>query len=43
LGLNRKIAHIAAPQWPRSTVIDQSPLAGTRLTSTTEVDLTIAN
>jgi eukaryotic-like serine/threonine-protein kinase len=41
--LHRKISYVAAPQWPRGTVIDQSPLAGTRLTSTTEVDLTIAN
>jgi eukaryotic-like serine/threonine-protein kinase len=41
--LHRKISYVTAPQWPRGTVIDQSPLAGTRLTSTTEVDLTIAN
>jgi eukaryotic-like serine/threonine-protein kinase len=42
-GLHRKINYVAAPQWPHGTVIDQSPLAGTRLSSTAEVELTIAN
>jgi eukaryotic-like serine/threonine-protein kinase len=41
--LHRKISYVAAPQWPHGTVIDQSPLAGTRLNSTAEVELTIAN
>jgi beta-lactam-binding protein with PASTA domain len=41
--LHRKISYVAAPQWPHGTVIDQSPLAGTRITASTEVDLTIAN
>jgi eukaryotic-like serine/threonine-protein kinase len=41
--LHRKINYVAAPQWPHGTVIDQSPLAGTRISGTTEVELTIAN
>jgi eukaryotic-like serine/threonine-protein kinase len=41
--LHRKINYVAAPQWPHGTVIDQSPLAGTRITGATEVELTIAN
>jgi len=41
--LHRKINYISAPQWPHGAVIDQSPLAGTRITASTEVDLTIAN
>ena len=41
--LHRKINYVAAPQWPHATVIDQSPLAGTRIASSAEVQLTIAN
>jgi len=41
--LHRKIFYVAAPQWPHATVIDQSPLAGTRIVTGTEVQLTIAN
>ena len=41
--LHRKINYVAAPQWPHATVIDQSPLAGTRIISSSEVQLTIAN
>jgi eukaryotic-like serine/threonine-protein kinase len=41
--LHRKINYVAAPQWPHGTVIDQSPLAGTRLSAGAEVELTIAN
>jgi len=41
--LHRKINYVAAPQWPHGTVIDQNPLAGTRITSSAEVELTIAN
>ena len=42
-GLHRKMNYVAAPQWPHGAVIDQSPLAGTRIVPTTEVQLTIAN
>jgi eukaryotic-like serine/threonine-protein kinase len=41
--LHRKINYVAAPQWPHGTVIDQSPLAGTRIGPNSEVELTIAN
>jgi len=41
--LHRKIDYVAAPQWPHGMVIDQSPLAGTRIGASTEVELTIAN
>lgn len=41
--LHRKMEYVAAPQWPHGAVIDQSPLAGTRIGATTEVQLTVAN
>ncbi len=41
--LHREINYMVAPQWPHGAVIDQSPLAGTRIDATTEVQLTIAN
>lgn len=41
--LHRRINYVAAPQWPHGTVIDQSPLAGTRIGVNTEVELTISN
>jgi eukaryotic-like serine/threonine-protein kinase len=41
--LHRKINYVAAPQWPHGTVIDQAPLAGTRIVASTEVELTVAN
>lgn len=41
--LHRRINYVAAPQWPHATVIDQTPLAGMRILSTAEVQLTIAN
>lgn len=42
-GLHRKVEYLSAPQWPHGSVIDQSPLAGTRISAATEVQLTIAN
>lgn len=41
--LHRKINYVAAPQWPHGSVIDQSPLSGTRIANGTDVQLTIAN
>ena len=41
--LHRKINYVTAPQWPHATVIDQSPLAGTRIAGSTDVQLTVAN
>jgi eukaryotic-like serine/threonine-protein kinase len=41
--LHRKINYVSAPQWPHGSVIDQSPLGGTRIEAGMEVQLTIAN
>jgi len=41
--LHRKMNYLAAPQWPHGTVIDQAPLAGTRIGVSTQVELTVAN
>ncbi|HEY2456040.1 MAG TPA: PASTA domain-containing protein [Candidatus Acidoferrum sp.] len=41
--LKRKVNYVAAPQWPKGTVIDQAPLGGTRIVASTEVELTVAN
>jgi serine/threonine-protein kinase len=42
-GLRRKVNYVTAPQWPNASVIDQSPLAGARFSSTSTVELTVAN
>jgi beta-lactam-binding protein with PASTA domain len=42
-GLHRKVNYVAAPQWPHGTVVDQSPLAGARASSSATIDLTVAN
>jgi beta-lactam-binding protein with PASTA domain len=42
-GLRRKVNYVSAPQWPHGAVIDQSPLAGSRLPAASTVDLTVAN
>jgi len=34
---------VAAPQWPHSAVIDQTPLAGRRITTSITIELTVAN
>jgi hypothetical protein len=41
--LHRKVNYVTAPQWSHGSVIDQSPLAGTRIGTSAEVQLTIAN
>jgi len=41
--VRRKVMYLAAPEWPHGSVIDQAPLAGTRITALTEIQLTIAN
>jgi eukaryotic-like serine/threonine-protein kinase len=41
--LRRKLNYVAAPQWPHGTVVDQSPLAGGRISSSATVELTVAN
>ncbi len=42
-GIKRRVNGVSAPQWPHGTVIDQTPLAGTRLTASTQVELTTAD
>ena len=42
-GLRRKVNYVSAPQWPHGTVIDQQPLAGSRLPANSTIELTIAN
>lgn len=42
-GIKRRVNGVSAPQWPHGTVIDQSPLAGTRLSASTQVELTTAD
>ena len=42
-GLRRKVNYITASQWPHGTVVDQAPLAGSRLSSSATIDLTVAN
>src|SRR5690349_23530341 len=39
-GLRRKVNYVSAPQWPHGTVIDQSPLAGSRLPAASTIELT---
>lgn len=41
--LRRKVNYVTAPQWPHGAVIDQAPLAGTRVAASTTIELTIAN
>lgn len=41
--LHRKVNFLTAAQWPHGTVIDQAPLAGTRVGASNEVELTVAN
>jgi len=41
--LQKRVNYVTAPEWPRGSVIDQSPLAGTRIGAATEVQLTVAN
>ena len=42
-GLRRKVNHVVAPQWPHGTVIDQTPLAGSRLSASSIIELTVAD
>ncbi|MGC0771503.1 MAG: PASTA domain-containing protein [Candidatus Acidiferrum sp.] len=42
-GLRCKINSVTAPQWPHAAVIDQTPLAGQRITPSVTVELTAAN
>jgi eukaryotic-like serine/threonine-protein kinase len=42
-GLRRKVNYVTAPQWPHGAVIDQTPLAGQRISSSLTIQLTVAN
>lgn len=42
-GLRRKVNYVTAAQWPHGVVIDQSPLAGSRLPAASTIELTVAN
>src|SRR5258707_393762 len=42
-GLGRKVTYVPAPKWPHGSVIDQSPLAGSRLPAASTIELTVAN
>jgi beta-lactam-binding protein with PASTA domain len=42
-GLRRKVNYVSAPQWPHAAVIDQTPLAGRRITPAITIELTVAN
>jgi eukaryotic-like serine/threonine-protein kinase len=42
-GLRRKVNYVSAPQWPHGTVVDQAPLAGSRLMASSTIQLTVAN
>jgi len=39
----RKVNYVSAPQWPHGAVIDQSPLAGTKVSASATIELTVAN
>jgi beta-lactam-binding protein with PASTA domain len=41
--LHAKANYVAAPQWPHSAVIDQSPAPGSRMASSAQIELTVAN
>ncbi|HEV1992801.1 MAG TPA: PASTA domain-containing protein [Candidatus Acidoferrum sp.] len=41
--VHHKENYMAAPQWPRGVVIDQTPVAGARLAASSTVELTVAN
>jgi serine/threonine-protein kinase len=41
--MRRKVNYVSAPQWPHGAVIDQSPLAGSRIPATATIELTVAN
>ena len=41
--MRRKVNYVNAPQWPHGAVIDQTPLAGSKIPTTATIELTIAN
>jgi hypothetical protein len=41
--MRRKVNYVGAPQWPRGSVIDQTPMAGAKVSASATVELTVAN
>jgi hypothetical protein len=41
--LHYKVQYVNASQWPKGTVIDQTPVGGARIGTATDVELTVAN
>ncbi len=41
--MRRKVNYVSAPQWPHGAVIDQSPLAGSKIPASATIELTVAN
>ena len=41
--MRRKVNYVNAPQWPHGAVIDQTPLAGSKVPSSATIELTVAN
>jgi len=41
--LRRKVNYVTAPQWPHAAVIDQSPMGGARIPTSSTIELTVAN
>src|SRR5712671_7646516 len=41
--MRRKVNYVTAPQWPHGSVIDQSPMSGTRIPTSSTIELTVAN
>jgi serine/threonine-protein kinase len=41
--MRRKVNYLGAPQWPQGSVIDQTPMAGARVSASATVELTVAN
>ncbi|HEV2196433.1 MAG TPA: PASTA domain-containing protein [Candidatus Acidoferrum sp.] len=41
--MRRKVNYVSAPQWPHGSVIDQTPMAGAKVSASATIELTVAN
>jgi eukaryotic-like serine/threonine-protein kinase len=41
--MRRKVNYVSAPQWPHGAVIDQTPMAGSKIPASTTIEITVAN
>jgi len=41
--IRHKVNYVGAPQWPRGSVIDQTPMAGAKVVASATIELTVAN